>query len=315
MSDGSKIEWTDASWNPIRARNKATGKVGHHCVHHSPGCVFCYAEVFNKRLGTGLGYRAQDTQHVEIYVDDKALALPLRWKKPRKIFVCSMSDLFGEFVADELIDRVFAVMALSFQHTFQVLTKRADRMRAYLMDPKTPDRINAFMNVLAPAHWHNRELYDYCAGLPLRNVWLGVSTEDQKTLEQRTLELLQTPAAVRFISVEPLLEEITLFSLNGPIDVPDGIPSPLHWVIVGGESGRHARPVHPDWVREIRDQCAAAGVAFFFKQWGEWAPFWYRDDGEPRKSHAFGDGVRVHRIGKASAGALLDGVEHRKFPA
>ena len=133
MGDHSKIEWTDASWNAIRARNKATGKVGWHCEHASPGCVHCYSESFNRdRLGTRLAFKPGHRDDVEIFLDEAMLLQPLRWRRPRKIFVCSMTDLFGEFVPDAMIDRVFAVMALAPQHTFLVLTKRSARLREYM---------------------------------------------------------------------------------------------------------------------------------------------------------------------------------------
>src|SRR5262245_57000175 len=133
MSDNSAIEWTDATWNPIRARNKTTGKVGWHCEHATTGCEFCYSEGFNKRLGTGLAFKPGHRADIELFLDEAMLTLPLRWKKPRKIFVCSMTDLFADFVRDEWIDKMVAVMALAPQHTYQMLTKRAKRMRDYFL--------------------------------------------------------------------------------------------------------------------------------------------------------------------------------------
>lgn len=137
MADNSAIEWTDATWNPVRARNLETGKVGWHCEHATTGCEFCYAEGFNKRLGTGLAFKPGHRADIEIFLDEAMLTQPLRWKKPRRIFVGSMTDLFADFVPDEFIDRMFAVMALAPQHTFQLLTKRAARMREYLTLPRT----------------------------------------------------------------------------------------------------------------------------------------------------------------------------------
>ena len=329
MSDRSAIEWTDASWNPIRARNLKTGKVGWHCEHASDGCMGpCYSEAFNKRLGTGLPFKPGHRKDIEIFLDDEMLTLPLRWKKPRKIFVCSMTDLFADFVPDEWIDRVFAVMALCPQHTFQVLTKRAERMRDYFIGKERyldvhplEDRYNAIndaINQIAPAHWCKRELQDYYdEGLPLPHVWLGVSAERQEEADERIPLLLQTPAAVRFVSCEPLLGPIDLNHIAAPEKVEgeewtfsalqqgdvydmrsvddrdqafwvsgDGPyrDHALDLVIDGGESGSGARPSHVDWFRRLRDDCVGADVAYFHKQNGEWlggtqftADLWRRD--------------------------------------
>ncbi len=223
MGEKSAIEWTDASWTPIRARNKATGKVGWHCVHASPGCQFCYAEGLNKRLGTGLPFKPGHEKDIEIFLDEEMLLAPLRWKRPRMIFVCSMTDLFADFVPDEMIDKLFAVMALAPQHTFQVLTKRSKRMRAYMAEcdgsqewdgsafltawPRRMGVANAMGEISFAMN------YDVQLGrvhvLPLPNVWLGVSAEDQPRADERIPDLLASPAALRFVSAEPLL---------GPID-------------------------------------------------------------------------------------------------
>lgn len=242
-------------------------------------------------------------------LDEAALEQPLRWKKPRRIFVNSMSDLFHESLSDEWIDRVFSIMALAPRHTFQVLTKRAARMRDYCQ---------RLYHTEDPAG----------CGWPLPNVWLGVSIEDQRRADERIPPLLVTPAAVRFLSCEPLL---------GPIDLRlfAGLESPraskLHWVIAGGESGPKARLMHPGWARGLRDQCAAAGIPFFFKQWGEWAP-WIgarlEDIVQHRAAsvHGLTGGVErevipsdprwelMCRFGKQTAGRLLDGREHNDFP-
>jgi protein gp37 len=319
MADKSKIEWTDASWNPIRARNKQTGKIGWHCEHATTGC---YAENFNQRLGTRLPFKPGHRDDIELFLDEQILTQPLRWKRSRKIFVGSMTDVFADFVPDAWLDRMFAVMALSPRHTFQVLTKRAKRMRDYVAEP------GRFAYVAGapvadcigiPVHW------------PLPNVWLGVSAERQREANERIPELMATPAAVRFISAEPLL---------GPIDL-DGVkftlmpgffggalgwhhqpyanrvvkyPS-LDWVIAGGESGSQARPMHPDWVRDLRDQCAAAGTAFFFKQWGEWADAEDYSSEMQERLQLIGraDGNTV-RVGKQRAGRVLDGKTHSEFP-
>ena len=232
MSDKSAIEWTDATWNPIRARNLKTGKVGWHCEHATTGCEFCYAESFNKRLGTGLDFKPGHRRDIEIFLDEEMLTQPLRWKKPRMIFVCSMTDLFAEFVTDEQLDKIFAVMALSPQHTFQVLTKRAERMRDYMATPERKRLIAAqsmpISCLLAADGGHEARIkldhFSACfAGAgPFPNIWLGVSTERQQEADERIPLLLQTPAAVRFISAEPLLGPIDLEPwLSWPDNAPD----------------------------------------------------------------------------------------------
>jgi protein gp37 len=236
VSDKTGIQWTDATWNPIRG-----------CSRVSEGCRNCYAEVVAARFsGPGQPYeglaRRTSTGGArwtgKIMFVEKHLEDPLRWKKPKRIFVNSMSDLFHEGVSDHQLDRIFAVMAKAQRHTFQVLTKRPERMLAY----------------------SNARLL----GLPLPNVWLGVSVEDQKAADERIPLLLETPAAVRFLSCEPLL---------GPVQFP--LPcigsrfwGDLHWVIVGGESGHNARPCDVQWIRDIVNQCKAAGAAAFVKQLG-----------------------------------------------
>jgi protein gp37 len=207
----------------------------------------------------------------------------LRWSKPRRIFVNLMGDLFHPDVPDDFIDRVFAVMALSPQHTFQVLTKRPERMRAYMNHGEGFGRWG-FIDGRARQIYVERNHSPFPAGKvligPLPNVWLGVSVEDQTAADERIPLLLKTPAAVRWISAEPLLGSVDLSRWIH--DIPPagdsrtghdgGKFSRLDWVVVGGESGPSARPMHPDWARSLRDQCAAAGVPFLFKQWGEWRP-------------------------------------------
>lgn len=303
MADKSAIEWTDASWTPIRARNMKTGKIGWHCEHDTTGCEFCYSEAFNKRLGTGLPFKPGHRKDIELFLDETMLMQPLRWKKPRMIFVCSMTDLFADFVNDNWIDCVFAVMALCPQHTFQVLTKRAERMREYVSeivgDPQRFTKYAARGCAIARLFGREREVP---VRMPLPNVWLGVSAERQQEADERIPHLLQTPAAIRFVSCEPLL---------GPIDLdcPDidwmkypegngivGNKLKFDWIIVGGESGPGARRMDARWARSLRDQCEQADIPFFFKQWG---------------AH---DSETFDRVGKKSAGRLLDGKEHNTFP-
>lgn len=271
MADKSAIEWTDASWTPIRARNLKTGKIGWHCEHDTTGCEFCYSEGFNKRLGTGLAFKPGHRKDIEIFLDEEMLLAPLRWKKPRKIFVCSMTDLFAGFVKDEWIDRVFAVMALCPQHTFQVLTKRAERMRAYCASDATLGRVLSLTNswLQGDGKIEVQHKPDGLGGIVLPNVWLGVSTERQKEADERLPLLLQTPAAVRFISAEPLLGPITISYLEW---------ARLDWVIVGGESGVGARECDIGHVDGIVSQCRAAGIPVFVKQLGAWPIERYPED-------------------------------------
>jgi protein gp37 len=214
MAQGSSIEWTESTWNPV------TG-----CTKVSPGCKHCYAERMAMRL-QAMG-QANYERGFQVSVHERALELPLGWKKPQTVFVNSMSDLFHEKVPEEFIRRVFDVMRRASWHTFQVLTKRAERMEKLGQDLDWPT-----------------------------NVWMGVSVETQKYLG-RLDHLRRTPAYVRFISFEPLLEGLGEIDLRG-----------IHWAIVGGESGPKARPMDERWVVDIRDQCLAARVPFFFKQWG-----------------------------------------------
>lgn len=369
MSDKTSIEWADATWNPIRARTTQAlgGRVGWHCEIVSPGCENCYAQAINRRLGTGMPYLRQRRDAAGILLDDKILAQPLRWRRSRRIFVCSMSDLFGEWVSDEVIDRVMAIAALCPQHTFQVLTKRAERMREYMTAPMTGGWAGRAARVgddgvsrpMTAIDWRMREaitsmlptipgkvlnyvcerLDDHWPGdgfyrrWPLPNVWLGVSAEDQRRADERIPELLATPAAVRFVSAEPLLGPVDFERIHNPHGIapsdtfdafaPWGTRSQLDWVIVGGESGLGARPMHPDWARSVRDQCVAAGVPFFFKQHGEWigTPDLRMLPGGQGPGFGRFDHCRYDmdheavRVGKRTAGRLLDGREWAEFPA
>lgn len=240
MSGDSTIEWTDATWNPVRG-----------CVKVSPGCKHCYAETFAERW-RGVKGNAYE-QGFDPRLVPEALKWPLTKRKPLRIFVNSMSDLFGEFVPYEYIDRVFATMALCQRHTFQCLTKRASRMRAYATNRSGAIDFWEF----AARQFGYTLVYEAWSlvKVPLPNVHLGVSVEDRKYGVPRIDELRATPAAVRFLSVEPLLEDLGRLDLRG-----------IDQVIVGAESGRGARPMNEDWVRSIRDQCLEQGVAFFYKQ-------------------------------------------------
>jgi len=313
----TKIEWTDATWNPV------TG-----CSKVSPGCARCYAEALSRRFGmTRLPWTPANAAE-NVVLHPERLGAPLRWRKPRRVFVNSMSDLFHEQVPDEFIDRVFAVMAIcggeSYRcrgtrcehtlessgcgshndgvrapiHTFQILTKRPERMRDYLR-ARTEWRqpiFDALNDPEWPVRFEEPEYIAANAGWPLPNVWLGVSVENQRWADERIPLLLDTPAVVRFVSCEPLLSGVDLglytnlnlglytnLNLNPvkPI-VPAGAWLPrLDWVIVGGESGPRARPFDLAWARSLRDQCAVAGVPFFMKQLGGLRPGARLDDLPP----------------------------------
>jgi protein gp37 len=346
MSDRSAIEWTDATWNPV---------VG--CDKVSEGCEHCYAIRDGARL-----------QHLPAYADTIAdgewtglvrclperLDQPLRWRKPRRVFVNSMSDLFHPDVPDGFIARVFAVMAEAPQHTFQVLTKRPGRMASLLGRadfPKLVDKAACeFPDLGYPLRedgWHGE--------WPLPNAWMGTSVESQKWADVRVPKLLETPAAVRFLSCEPLLGAIDLsrshpgFPYIGSMGGDLFQRSHIDWVIVGGESGPDARPMHPDWARALRDQCQAAGVAYLHKQNGEWAPvgpLYTQDEDENATDEAIMEAVHVQviehrqvvqlersgfaaegyqptdprtwlmaRVGKHAAGRELDGRTWDQYPS
>ena len=249
MSYTTKIEWTDATWNPI------TG-----CSRVSKGCEHCYAET----LAAGrLRHHPSRTGLTDDYgrwngnvrLNRPWLEQPLKWKKPRRIFVCAHSDLFHENVPDKWIDMVFAVMGTAKQHVFQVLTKRPERMRNYIVGG-AKERLAEGARPLDITIWYG--------GWPLKNVWLGTSVEDQESLNVRWPALRETPAAVRWLSIEPLLGGITL---DGGVDGPDHLVGTRpDWMVVGGESGPGYRPMAADWARLIRDQCDYAMCAFFMKQ-------------------------------------------------
>lgn len=242
MATASAIEWTEQTWNPT------TG-----CTKVSPGCKNCYAEVMAKRLHA-MGAQGYDNEF-QLTLHQQRLRQPLSRKRPTTFFVNSMSDLFHEEVPDSFLDSVFDTIRATPQHTYQVLTKRADRLPRYFKRRACPE-----------------------------NVWLGVSVEDRKYGVPRIGHLRTVKARIRFLSVEPLLEDL------GSIELSD-----IHWVIVGGESGTKARPMREEWISKVQAQAEAAGAAFFFKQWGGWGA----------------DGVRRH---KKANGRVFQGRTWDEFP-
>lgn len=321
----TEINWADSVWNPV------TG-----CSKVSEGCRNCYAERLWPRLrAMNISFEGRNFNDVRCHPE--RLDQPLKWKKPQRIFVNSMSDLFHEDVPDEFLDLVFASMAKASQHTFLILTKRPERMHNYIL------------KALCDEDCAYEGLYEALDELgipdanPLDNIWLGVSVENQAAADERIPLLLQTPAAERFISAEPLLGSVNLTSLwkvcpecgSWEIYEPRGdtrycddcradVPAPkvgIDWVIAGGESGPKARPMNPEWVRNLRDQCQAANVPFFFKQWGEYcAPSQMTDevhrawDCHHGTENCWKDDDPRWRVGKKKAGRILDGRTWDEFP-
>ncbi len=271
------IAWAEAAWDPI---------VG--CTRKSAACKHCYAEALTAANaqpgGWGHGFADASGWSGKIDLREDRLALPLGWEAGRRIFVNSLSDLFHESLDNAVIDRVFAVMALAPQHIYLVLTKRPKTVQPYIADPATPGRIAKAMDAFAPATAHEAPAW------PLPNVWLGVTAENQKEADRRIPFLLETPAALRFIAAEPLLEKLDL--KVGTWLKPPGAGPRLDWVVSGGETGAEGSACHPDWARALRDQCAQAGTPFFWNQWGQHIP-----------------------EGAAEARRLLDGAQHEAYPA
>ncbi|RLE28246.1 MAG: hypothetical protein DRJ65_00015 [Acidobacteria bacterium] len=327
MSD-TKIEWTEKTWNPV---------IG--CSKVSAGCANCYALRMAARMASnpatpqyqGVAEFGQSgPRWLSVKCLPEKLAEPLKRRKPTMYFVNSMSDLFHEDVPDDFITAVWNVMRKCPQHTFQILTKRPERMASIVQrlrfDNREGGRVFMAANADDPeSGWSLGVGHLGCSGLV--NVWLGVSVEDQAAADERVPYLLNCPAAVRFVSCEPLLGAVNLremawqddWSINS-LDTPD--PScRVHWVIVGGESGPKARPMHPGWARSIGDQCQEAGVPFFFKQWGAFcAPSqmpadifraWDHDHGTECWD---GDDPTPWCVGKKAAGRLLDGREWNETP-
>ncbi|MEM3587936.1 MAG: phage Gp37/Gp68 family protein [Candidatus Jordarchaeaceae archaeon] len=315
----TKIEWADCVWNPV------TG-----CTPVSEGCENCYARRMAYRLRGRFGYPGDEQFRVTLHPE--RLLEPLKWQKPRRVFVCSMGDLFHENVPYDFLEQVFFTMEEADHHTFMILTKR-------------PRRALGFLKWLADrwSDWDVGEVWT-----PPPNIWIGVTAENQARADERIPILLQIPAAVRFVSVEPML---------GPVDLSQWLEARfcerhgqlceeglswengqlvcryckrpverlrlLDWVIAGGETGPNARPMHPDWVRSLRDQCRAAKVPFFFKQWGEWVP--YRKSESPvcdlrrlkDNETVMADPpgwISFARVGKGRAGRLLDGQTWDEYP-
>jgi protein gp37 len=270
--------------------------------------------------------------HLQMHEDE--LLKPLTWKKPRTVFVNSMSDLFHKDVDFTFIDKVFAVMALTPQHTYQILTKRADRLYRYFSEGKaaTVQRWEDATYELGLSDKNDDpdapacHVFNLCEQQwPRPNIWLGVSAEDQTTYDERVEELMRVDAHVRFVSYEPALGPIDITIYNAPHHQLCCVPD---WIIAGGESGQKARPAHPDWFRSVRDQCELAGVKFFFKQWGRFIPSYQAGEKSEetadykktfgkrwaKKAHSFPDGLQVVPVGKKYSGNVLDGIQHLEYP-
>ena len=329
----TNIEWTDKSWQPL---------VG--CSPVSDGCDNCYAardaagRLQNHPDYAGLtekGRYGVTRYNGKTRLLEKRLDQPLRWRKPCRIFVCSMGDLFHESVPFEYIGKVFAVMYAAHKHTFQVLTKRPTRMLEFLSEWNFSESMKWLLaSKEINYRLGGRDPFNLWQDHPLPNVWLGVSAENQKTADSRVPLLLIAPAALRFVSVEPILgpvdltrlhfEDITnVNALTGHhgVTLPlEGLGNSLDQVIVGGESGRCGRAMHPEWARSLQKQCADAGTAFFFKQWGRWYPddrggCMYMNNGYVESQM---EGVEAELMtnygGKSAAGDLLDGKQYHEFP-
>ncbi|MFI7608515.1 DUF5131 family protein [Micromonospora sp. NPDC049366] len=352
------VEWADETWNPLLG-----------CFRISGGCDFCYA-IRTAKVRSGHPNRAVAEAFAglverrngrldwtgKINLMEERLTQPLRWRKPRKVFVNALSDLFHDAVPVEFIARVFAVMAATPQHTYQILTKRHGRMRSLLRDEcqchASGTHFRSAMEWAATPHSPT-----YVPGLrsglhhrmtwPLPNVWIGVSVEDQKTADLRIPALLETPAAVRWLSMEPLIGPVDLFGEadahghrgwpthwltgrptwgteeahpNGMVGRPLEVAPRVDWVVAGGESGPGARPMKLQWARTVRDQCVTAQVPFFFKQWGAWVPVSQMPE-DTFMSWDIAHGTSAYdrdqpwRVGKKAAGRLLDERIWDEYPA
>lgn len=313
----SKIEWTEKTWNPLAG-----------CTRISAGCENCYAEVMAHRLMHMGQEKYADTVKKtaggkiqwtgKINIDEAALSIPYKTKKPTMFFVNSMSDLFHNNVPFEFIEKVYMVMVENSQHIFQVLTKRPKRMVEFFEWLATGVKKVGLDSV--PTQSSN--IMDYLSALP--NVWWGVSVEHQEAANERIPYLLKIPAVVRFLSCEPLLGYVDLtnafWSKNQvPIgELRDLLVNKIDWVIAGGESGHNARPMHPDWVIDLKNQCKEVNVPFFFKQWGEWAPVHdlrVNEKGIAGKTwYTFDPDTSVCKVGKKLSGSKINGIEYKEFP-
>ncbi len=344
----TKIEWTEYSWNPV------TG-----CTPISEGCRNCYAARMAKRLAGRCGYPKDEPFKVTLHPE--RLEEPFSWRKPRRVFVCSMGDLFHPDVPEKFIYDIWDVMVKNRQHTFLILSKRPDRMKSFIERVMANRMDYAYMLGNTP---EGKEVRKW-AQRPIQNIWLGVTAENQEQADKRIPVLLQIPAAVRFVSVEPMLGPVNLTRINlgvqktrgygsrqiiwdalsgwekqyetnrslrsmfqqTPKCMSNDIGGRLNWVICGGETGPGARPMHPDWVRDLRDQCVRTGVPFLFKSWGEFAPspdtemgseYWVTPDGNFGRWDYSDPSMPVStcmdKVGKKAAGYLIDGQEWRQFP-
>lgn len=344
MGDKTGISWTQthnpdgtvtpgASWNPVSGCTKLTAE-----------CKHCYVERDWHRLTHLPAY--QGRKFTDIACHEDRLDQPLRWQRARRIFVCSTADLFHDDVPDAFLDRIFGVISLCPQHTFLVLTKRADRMQRYLSAPGRRESIAKAADGFPARHpvdWVRadgsesferggdpNEETEWLPRWPLPNVHVGVTAGTQETADKRLPLLMKTPAAKRWVSMEPLLEPVDLrFS--------ESCGQGLDWVVVGGESGSRnkARPMHPQWAKDIRDQCADTGVLFYFKQQGEWIAGQDATNDQITDPKALGCWVNIHDgkthdgnshdvfrdgdrnmlyVGRKAAGEMLDGREHKEMP-
>lgn len=305
----SKIEWTNETWNPI---------IG--CTKVSPGCDNCYAEKMACRLASmehnisaydyryivnGTEFDKPTKWNGETFFAESQINKPLKRKKPTKYFVCSMGDLFHKSVSFQDVTGIIEIIEKCKQHTFQILTKRPERMKEYF---------DLLLNGALD--------YTKLAALPIKNLWLGVTAENQEQAENRIPVLLQIPAKVHFVSIEPMLSFIDLmpaifYEFEGwKLGIEN--PPKIDWVICGGESGHKARLINPGWVETLRDQCKKLRIPFFFKQWGEHLPIM---DPSELKKYPLSKLVEKHewqtvfaKIGKKKAGSLLDGKEYNEMP-
>lgn len=303
----TSIEWTDFTANPIKFRD-ASGKVVWGCVHASLGCVNCYAETLAHRYGKGGPFNVQTMAGLAPFLDDKELH-KMRTYKPaagKRCFVGDMTDILGPWVPDDLLLRLFDVFRERQDVTWQVLTKRADRMRAFASSLQWDGSANGGSGRLwLEDKGLNRQGSPISFMHVLRNVWLGVSCEDQQRADERIPHLLQTPSAVRFISAEPLIGPVNLSAfITGPSDHAEGYSRSFDWVIVGGESGSGSRPCEDEWVRSLVSECSRSGVACFVKQLGS-----YRGGLQSWKGNDMSEwpeDLRVREFPRGSGGGARD---------